>query len=198
MMITHVLSDLILFVTGLAVYLIFFQRQSIYDRLLWGIFIMSIAMTALVGVFLFAGFDWLQPIHSSLQRLESTLGAVCMVVASWGLIMLTETGRLTFWGTIGAGSGVYFGLSWFNLGVMVQVVQPLCLVITLLIACLGLLRKQKSALWVVFSMMLLALAAKASSMSLPLHPLDVNHYLIALGIYCAGKAAQNEYKILFK
>jgi hypothetical protein len=197
-MINHIISDLILFMTGLGVFLVFFQKQSIYNRLLWGIFIMSIAMTALVGVFLFAGFDWLQPIHSSLQRLESTLGAVCMVVASWGLIMLTETGRLTFWGTIGAGTGIYFGLSWFQLGVMVQIVQPLCLVITLVIACWGLLRKQKSALWVVFSMMLLTLAVKVTSMSLPLHPIDINHYLIALGIYCAGKAVQNEYQILFK
>ncbi|GAB3172122.1 DUF6962 family protein [Telluribacter humicola] len=197
-MITHIISDFILFITGLVVFVVFFQKQSIYNRLLWGIFILSIAMTSLVGAFLFAGFDTLEPIHNSLQRLESTLGAVCMVVASWGLIMLTETGRLTFWGTIGAGSGIFFGLQWFNLVAMVQVVQPLCLVITLIIACWGLLRKQKSALWVVFSMTLLALAAKVTSLSLPLHPIDINHYLIALGIYCAGKAAQNEYQILFK
>ncbi|WP_247231938.1 hypothetical protein [Telluribacter sp. SYSU D00476] len=190
-MITYIISDFILCITGLVVFVVFFNKQSIYNRLLWGIFILSIAMTSLVGVFLFAGFDSLQPIYSSLDRLQSTLGAVCMVVASWGLIMLSETGRLTFWGTIGAGSGVYFGLQWFNMIAMVKVVQPLCLVITLIIACWGLLRKQKSALWVVFSMMLLALAAKAGMA-------DINHYLIALGIYCAGKAVQNEYQILFK
>ncbi|GAB2801822.1 hypothetical protein GCM10027275_55000 [Rhabdobacter roseus] len=197
-MIAHVFSDLVLCVTALAVFLVYFQKQPIYNRLLWGIFMMSISLTALAGVFLFAGWDELAYVRESLQRLELTLGAVCMVVASWALINRRDTGRLAFWGTIGVGAGIFLGLAWYGLGVMVQIIQPLCLVITLLIACLGLARRQKSALWVVFSMTLLALAAKSKSIPLPIHPIDVNHYLIALSTFCAGKAAQFEYSILFK
>ncbi len=197
-MILHSLSELILSVTAFAVFLIYFQKIAIYSRLLWGIFLISLSITALLTSLWYLGWDTLTPLINSFRRLENTLGPVCMLVAVWGLISHTEADRFTFWGTIGTGTGLFFGLVWYRMETLIQIVQPLCIVIVLLIACWGLLQRQKSALWVVFSMTLLALSSKLRLELRPEVAVDPYHLLVAIATFCLGKAIQFEHRTLFK
>lgn len=197
-MITHILSELILSITSLAVFVIYFQKKPIYTRLLWGVFLITIALTALLTVVWYIGADTLSPIINSLRRLENTLAPVCMMVATWGLISHTEVTRYMFWGTIGTGAGLYFGLVWYRMESLIQVVQPLCIVISMIIACFGLVKRQKSALWVIFAMMIMALSSKLRLVLQAEVAVDPYHVLVGISTICLGKAIQFEHKTLFK
>lgn len=196
-MIIHSLSELILSITAFAVFIIYFQKIAIYSRLLWGVFLITLSITALLTAFWYLGWESLNPIINSFRRLENTLGPVCMLVAIWLLISHTDADRFTFWGTIGTGTGLYFGLVWYKMESLIQVIQPLCIVIVLLIACWGLLQRQKSALWVVIAMTILALSSKLRLELRPEIAIDPYHILVAISTICLGKAIQFEHQKLF-
>ena len=192
------LSELILSITAFAVFLIYFQKQPIYGRLLWGIFFITLSITSLLAVLWYLGWEGLGPVVESLRRLAATLGPLCMMVGTWLLISHSIATRFTFWATLGTGTGLFLGLASYRLSPLVQVVQPLCIVIALLIACWGLLQKQKSALWVVFAMTILALSSKLRLELNPVAAFGPYHILVAASMFCLGKAIEAEYRILFK
>lgn len=197
-MILNSLSELILSITAFAVFLIYFQRQPIYGRLLWGIFFITLSITSLLAVLWYLGWDALAPVVESMRRLAATLGPLCMMVGTWLLISHSVATRFTFWATLGTGIGLFLGLAMYRLSPLIQVVQPLCIVISLIIACWGLLKRQKSALWIVFAMTILALSSKLRLELNPIAAFGPYHILVAASTICLGKAIEAEYRILFK
>lgn len=195
-MILHSLSELILSVTSFAVFLIFFQKQLIYNRLLWGVFFVLISITALLTAARSLGWESIGPLLSSFRRLEDTLGPLCMLIGIWLLISQLQATRFTFWATVATGVGLYFALVWYRMEPLIQIIQPLCIVIALIMACWGLMQRQRTALWIVVAMTILALSNK---LRLELGPaaIDPYHLLVAVTTFCLGKAVATEGKRLF-
>ena len=193
----HIFSNLILSFTGVFIFMRYFRSQSSNNRWLWGIFLISISMSAMADLLLFSGISALENTRSILDAGEMTLGAICLVVAAWCLIMKVEASKILFSGTLILGGTLFYCVTWFKVEYVSLIIKAFCIVVTLLICCLGLGNRQKSALWVIFSMMLFALATKSKMIPIPMHPVDLSHYLMALAIICIGWAIRDEYKILF-
>jgi hypothetical protein len=194
---SHIFSNLVLSIAGVLVFFKYFRTQTLQSRLLWGIFLLSISINAGVELLVFAGIKGMDAIHMVTQAAEMTLGAICLVTASFSLILRYTASYLVLFTTIALGLLVFFSILLYQVPFIGIIVQPFCIVVTLCISCLGLAYRQKSALWVVFAMTLLAVAAKSQAIPVPMHPLDLNHYLMVLAILCVGKAVQDQYKILF-
>ncbi|MCE7043390.1 hypothetical protein [Dyadobacter sp. CY312] len=129
--------------------------------------------------------------------LERTLGAVAVVSATWCLIMRYKSGSFLFYSTLSIGLLLFYCIVWYRIAFMGLIIEPFCIIITLLICCLGLANKQKSALWIIFSMMSIALATKSREIPIPMDPIDINRYLMVLAVICSGYALRDQYKILF-
>jgi len=194
---SHIFSNLVLSIAGVLVFLKYFKAQTLQSRLLWGIFLLSISINAGVELLVFAGIEKLEIIHTATQTAEMTLGAVCLVVASSSLVRRYAISNLVLITTLAIGLSLLLSILLYNVPFVGIIIQPFCIIVTLCIACLGLAYRHKSALWVVFSMTLLAVSAKAHAIPLPMHPLDLNHYIVVLSIICVGRAVQDQYKILF-
>lgn len=192
------LSELILSITAFAVFLVYFRKQPLYGRLLWGVFFSTLSIASLLAVLWYLGWEGLGPVVESLRRLTVTLGPLCMMVGVWLLISHSIATRFTLWATVITGTGLFLGLTAYRLSPLIQVVQPLCTVIALIIACWGLLQRQKSALWVVFAMTILALSSKLQLELNPAAAFGPYHFLVAASTLCLGKAVEAEYKVLFK
>ena len=192
------LSELILGITAIAVFLIYFRKQPIYGRLLWGIFFITLATASLLAVLWYLGWEELAPVVKSIRRLAATLGPLCMMVGTWLLISHSIATRFTLWATVITGTGLFLALTAYRLSPLIQVVQPLCIVIALLIACWGLLQRQKSALWMVFALTILALSSKLRLEMNPAEAFGPYHILVVASMVCLGKAIEAEYKVLFK
>jgi hypothetical protein len=193
----HIFSNLILSCTGVFIFMKYFRAQSSRNRWLWGIFLFSISLSALADLLFFAGIKKLDTTRMLFDAGEMTLGAVCLVVASWCLIMKTEASKTVLAGALVFGGTLFYCVTWFDVAYVSLIVKSFCILVTLLICCLGLGNRQKSALWVIFSMMFLALATKSRVIPIPMDPVDINHYLIVLAIICIGRAVRDEYKVLF-
>lgn len=194
---SHIFSNLVLSIAGVLVFLKYFKAQTIQSRLLWGIFLFSISINAAVELLIFARVEKLESIQLITRAAEMTLGAICMVVASFSLILKYTPSILVMICTLALGLTLFLSILIYNVPFVGLIVQPFCIIVALCISCLGLAYRQKSALWVVLAMTLLALSAKSQSIPLPMHPLDLNHYIVVLSIICIGRAVQDQYKILF-
>jgi hypothetical protein len=194
---SHIFSNLVLCTAGVFVFLKYFKSQNLQSRLLWGIFLLSISLNAGIELLVFAGWESLGFINIVTTVAETTLGAVCLVVASYSLIMRYQVSNILLGSTLLFGFVLFLSILFYKVEYVGWIIQPFCIVVTLCTSCLGLAYRQKSALWVVLAMTLLALSAKSQKIPLPMHPLDLNHYIVVLSIICVGKAVRDQYKILF-
>ncbi|SDE25675.1 hypothetical protein SAMN04487996_104182 [Dyadobacter soli] len=193
----HIFSNLVLAITSLFVFARYFRQQQVLVRWLWGIFFGSIALVAFTDLLFYAGVEGLAMAHEVFEAGEMTLGALCLVTASWCLIMRYESGSFLFWSTVGLGTLLLYCITWFRVEYVGLIIKAFCILVTLLISCVGLANRQKSALWTLFSMMLLALSTKSGKLPLPMDPVDINHYMMVLSVICVGRAVRDQYKILF-
>ncbi|WAC12122.1 hypothetical protein [Dyadobacter pollutisoli] len=193
----HIFSNLVLSFTSLFIFFRYFNEQPAITRWLWGIFLFSISLVALTDLLVYAGVQSLEKVRGVIVAGEMTLGAFCLVSASWCLIMRYQGGNFLFYSTLGLGLLLFYCITWFNVEYVGLIIKSLCILITLLISCVGLASRQKSALWVVFSMMLLALSTKSGRLPIPMDPVDINHYMMVLSVICVGRAVRDQYKVLF-
>jgi hypothetical protein len=194
---SHIFSNLVLSIAGVLVFLKYFKAQTLPSRLLWGIFLLSISINAVVEMLVIAGMQQLVTFNMITQAVETTLGAICLVVASFSLILKYTPSLMVMISTLALGLSLCLSMLLYHVPFIGLIIQPFCIVVTLCISCLGLAYRQKSALWVVFAMTLLAVSAKSQSIPLPMHPLDLNHYIVVLAIICVGRAVKDQYKMLF-
>ncbi|TDE16689.1 hypothetical protein [Dyadobacter psychrotolerans] len=193
----NVISSLILAVTGIIVFYKYYKLLSFYNRFLWGIFSLSIALNALTELLALVVPDALDTFPELTLACERTLGAVAVVSASWCVVMRYEAGKFLLFCTIGLGLLLFYCIVMYKVQFMGLIIQPFCIIVSLLISCIGLATKQKSSLWIIFSMMLLALASKSRDIPIPMDPIDISRYLMLLSVLCFGYAIRDQYKILF-
>ncbi len=112
MNLSNMVSDAVLAFTGIWVFWRYFMALSWYNRVLWGLFLITISMTALIGVLVFAGIQGVVPLHRSLETLAASLGVVCVIVGVWGLILKQKITRSGFIITITLGIPAPPGWFW--------------------------------------------------------------------------------------
>jgi hypothetical protein len=192
MNLSNMVSDAVLAFTGIWVFWRYFMDLSWYNRILWGLFLMTISMTALIGVLVFAGIQGVVPLHRSLETLTASLGVVCVIVGVWGLILKQQITRSGFVITVTLGIALFLLLLLSpTIGAFEPVIPSMGMVIVLLIAFLGVVRRDPRATWVVLAVMILALAIRFGQFkNLPIHPIDFYHYTLSLSLLCFGKSAQ--------
>lgn len=188
-MLGFLLSRLFLICIAFWVFIRSGARLPSYTRLLWGFFILSFAFTALVALSP-GSFSIVRAVHASLQRFEATVGMASLLSAAWLLIHYRYASRQQLSLAVGAGLVVYMVLLSPRMLPWVQIVPPLIGIAVLLVACLGLIRRQQNALWLLLAMMVFigSLKLKASPES-PQQAM-AQSLLLCLCFWSIGKAIE--------
>jgi hypothetical protein len=190
MILSHVISDAALAITGIGVFWHFFGHLPFYNRLLWGFFLLTISLAAFAGTVHFMGYAPIEPLYDSLQTVANTLGIACIVVAAWAF-MMGKTIRLRPFGlTLVVGLFLFVLMLLPDVKVFRPVVSSLGILVVMLLGVFGLMRRVPNALWIVIAVMLAALATKANSFATLFDPIDSYHYMLALSLLAFGKAVQ--------
>ena len=192
MNLSNMVSDAVLAFTGIWVFWRYFMELSWYNRILWGLFLITISMTALIGILVFAGIQGVVPLHRSLETLVASLGVVCVIVGVWGLILKQKITRSGFVTTVTLGIVLFLLLLLSpTIRAFEPVIPSMGMVVVLLIAFLGVVRRDPHATWVVLAVMILALSTRVGQLNnLPIHPIDFYHYTLSLSLLCFGKSVQ--------
>ncbi|MCK8491184.1 MULTISPECIES: DUF6962 family protein [Spirosoma] len=190
MIFSHILSGSILAGTGVGVFWHFFQRVSLFNRLLWGFFLLTVSLAALIGIFHYADNKSLEPLHRSMVVLSDSLGVICAVVGVWGLLNRRSYSLMTFVTTMLFGLFTFIMLLLPEVRVFTPIVPSLAILVLMLLAVFSLLQRNKRGLWIVLAAMMMGLATKAESFESFIHPTDFYHYASALALWFFGKAAE--------
>ncbi|WP_138500459.1 DUF6962 family protein [Spirosoma lacussanchae] len=190
MIFSHILSGSILAGAGVGVFWHFFGRISLFNRLLWGFFLLTTSLAALIGVIHYAGNQSLEPLHRSMIVLSDSLGVVCVVTAVYALLNQRTLSLLTFVATVLFGLFLFISLLLPDVRVFTPIVPSMGILVLMLLAVFSLLQRNKRGLWVVLAAMLMGLATKADAFNAFIHPTDFYHYANAVSLWFFGKAAQ--------
>ena len=188
MQLSNALSDTVVAVVSLFVFFRYFSQTPFYNKLLWGIFVVTVALAAATGTIRFLGVDSVKFLHTSLTTLAGSLGLSCAVVAIYGLVLSQTFRRNVLIFTTIVGIFIYVLLSYPAFKPFQQVVASLAMLVAMLIAVFGLLQKYKKALWIVIGIMIIGIATKLMANYSATVATDMYHYALAGMILCFGKA----------
>jgi len=192
MIFSHILSGSILAGAGIGVFWRYFGRISLFNRLLWGFFLLTTSLAALIGVIQYAGNGLLEPIHQLMIVLSNSLGVVCVVTAVYALLNQRTLSMLTFVSTIIFGLFLFISLLLPDARVFTPIVSSLGILVLMLLAVFALLQRNKRGLWVVLAAMMMGVATKADAFDGIIHPTDFYHYASAVALWFFGKAAHRD------
>lgn len=138
---SNAFSDAILATLCIVVFFRFFARLPFYNRILWGLFLVTTALAAAAGTFRFLGFEALIDTHRSLSTLAGSVGLTAMVFAVWAIVMQQSMTRAHVILSVCIGLILFVFLLYPSFQVFDTVVHAFTMLVVMLIAVFGLLKK---------------------------------------------------------
>jgi hypothetical protein len=195
MEITHAISDAVLTLTGIYVFFQYLRKLEFNTFLLWQTFVLSITAAAFFGVIRFLGYAPAKTVSEFFQHLAATAGAFCLVYASFLSVQRKMASRNTTYIVLILGF-ITFGIVQLTDKLKVlQIVTMVAIPLVLVIGIFGLI-KGRSAVgsWLILGVLALMLATfnKSFMINSVLDPTDVYHYLVAISLFCFGRASSHQ------
>jgi len=194
---SHVISELVLSATCFVSLLFLLPRRKHTYYLLWVIGIGLPLLTSLFGALKFGkllfyqGFD-ITYLHSALNTLSHTLGVAGLALASlncyslpylsilsWPLLLVSAV--ISFVALTDTRNEVFYGL----------VIQGLSVPLMFIVSLYQLGKGHPSAKWILSSIVLMVgglVVLERLPATFEPHPIDLFHYMFALGTFCASLA----------
>ena len=195
MEISHAISDAVLTLTGIFVFFKYLQKVKFNTGLLWAAFVLPITAAAFFGVIRFLGYAPAKTVSEFFQHLAGTIGAFCLVYASFLSVQRKAASRNAIYFVTVLGF-IAFGIVRLteNLKVL-QIVSMLAIPLVLFIGIFGLIKGRSAvASWLISGVLALILATynKSFMPNSILDPIDVYHYLVAISLFCFGRAGRHQ------
>lgn len=195
MEITHAISDAVLTLTGIYVFFQYLRKLKFNICLLWEAFVLSITAAAFFGVIRFLGYAPAKTVSEFFQHLAGTAGAFCLVYVSFLLVLQKTTTQNTTYIVLVLGF-ITFGVVQLtdNLKIL-QLVSMVAIPLVLVIGIFGVIKGRISiGSWLILGVLALILATynKSFMPNTILDPTDIYHYLVAISLFCFGRAARHQ------
>jgi hypothetical protein len=195
MEISHAISDSVLTLTGIFVFFQYLRKLEFNTGLLWEAFVLSIMAAAFFGVIRFLGYAPAKTVSEFFQHLAGTAGAFCLVYSSFLSVQQKTASRNITYFVLVLGF-IVFGIVRLteNLKVL-QIVSMLAIPLVLFIGIFGLIKSRSAvASWLISGVLALILATynKSFMPNSILDPIDVYHYLVAISLFCFGRAGRHQ------
>ncbi|CAH0997188.1 hypothetical protein EMA8858_03327 [Emticicia aquatica] len=197
MELSHAISDTVLTLVGIFVFLQYLRKINFEICLLWEAFILSITAASFFGVIRFLGFTQARLISEFFQHLAGTAGAICLVFVSYLLIMSKSANKNTVYVVLCLGFSLFIYVTFTDNLSVLQYVSMIAIPLVLIIGIVGLFKgKVAEGSWLIFSVLALVLATynKNFMPNTILDPIDIYHYLVAISVFCFGRAARHQIK----
>jgi hypothetical protein len=197
MELSHAISDTVLTLVGIFVFLQYLRKINFEICLLWEAFILSITAASFFGVIRFLGFTQARLISEFFQHLAGTAGALCLIFVSYLLIMSKSVNKNTVYIVLSLGFSLFIYVTFTDNLSVLQYVSMIAIPLVLIIGIVGLFKgKVAEGSWLIFSVLALVLATynKNFMPNTILDPIDIYHYLVAISVFCFGRAARHQIK----
>lgn len=194
MEISHVISDAVLAAVGFFVFFNYIAKLDLLSTILWESFILSISIAALLGAIKFAGYLPAGEASLFFQKLATTVGALCLIAASYQLVSGKLIDRTLGYVIIGIGFALLAITEIMDFTAVRNTIALVCLPIVGLLGIWA-FTKGKS---VIGSFLVGGVLFAAAAFFTPQYlengdnGIDVYHYLLAISVLCFGLAAAKQ------
>lgn len=196
MELSHALSDAVLTLAGIFVFLKYLKPLAPAKRLLWSMFILSISSASFLGVFRFLGYPQSGAVSEIFQHLAATLGAIGLVLVNYLNLNNKEINKKQLLPMVVLSIFVFLGIELSQQKGIIQWASMIAMPMVLMIGILGLIKGQKKrSIWLILAVFVLIMATFNNRIAVQIHlnDIDTYHYLLAISVLCFGQAA-NEHK----
>jgi hypothetical protein len=188
MQLSNAISDALVAVTSIVVFFRFFVRIPANNKILWGVFFVTLAMGATAGMCKFLGMTEITPVHQSLVRLAGSAGIVALLSGVWTLVNQQTASRMFLICTVVVGLTLFFTLSYPQFQPFEPVIQSLGMLVGMCFGVWGLMKKYQKSIWIIGGIMVIGLATKLFGQYLPFDSVTVYHVALMAMVISFGKA----------
>lgn len=195
MELSHALSDSILTLAGIFVFFTYLKPLPSKERFLWSAFILSITAASLFGVIRFLGYAPARSVSETFQHLASTLGAICLVLASYLKISKTKLATTYLYIFVAVGTVLFLYIELLQKPAFAQFSTMVAIPLVLTLGIFGLFKGKKTCgIWLILAVFLIIVANfnRAIAPLMHVNNIDFYHCVLALSILCFGKATQED------
>ncbi len=192
MEISHAISDSVLTLAGLFVFLRYLKGLPSTPRMLWSAFILSITAASFCGAIRFWGYPPAHTLSEIFQHFAGTVGAICLVIASYALITPKAIARNYALGVMGIGFALFLAVQISQHWATVQTTSMIAIPLVLAIGIWGLIRgKTPESSWLIVGVIAIVMATfnKSIAAKFSLDAVDTYHYLLTISVLGFGKGA---------
>ncbi len=192
MQITNLISESFLSLTGFLTYYFLIRKIPQKQVLLWGTFILSVAMTAFFSALYFAGVSGMDNWHDFFKNIGSSTGIILLVAGIYSLIFKeTFSSKPTFW-IVALSLGFALICMFLNLN-QVFVLMPLIGILCVLIFGIIALKKgyKQAGIYLLLATLFSILANTFNLLELSINPISAYCFFLACVLVCFGMAAKS-------
>ncbi len=190
---SHALTDALLTLAGVFVFLKYLKPLAPRERLLWSAFILSVTAASFFGVIRFSGYAPARSVSETFQHIASTLGAICLVLVCYQKMSKTRLNTTYLYSFVAAGIVLFLYIELFQKPALAQFSSMVAIPLVLALGIWGLFKDKKAySMWLIMAVFLLILANfnKAIAPLFYVNNIDLYHCVLALSILSFGKAAK--------
>jgi energy-converting hydrogenase Eha subunit C len=187
---SHVISDVILALTGFFVFFKYLKPLDFFDTILWESFVLSVAAAAVIGAIGFAGIQDIGWVGVFFQNIATIVGALSIVVASWFLVTDKPINKNIAIGVLAIGFILLVLKLTLNIAPISVFTSIGAMLLVAIIAIYGIVNgNKKAAIWLLAAVILATLANfRDNFITESALAVDAYHYLLAASLLCFGLA----------
>jgi hypothetical protein len=192
MEISHIISESVLAIASFFSFFFFLRKLEMLNRILWGTFILFVAVAALCAAFRYAGFSEMGLFNLFFKQIAATAGVLFLIIAVYSLITNKRLSKEVVYGILFVGfiSAIIF--------ITFKFTKVIYLIPTFGIPALFILgiwavrkRKFKIGFYILLGTLFSILANFIQLLKLPFNQVDAFCLLLASALICFGLAGEN-------
>ena len=192
MELSHIISETLLAGSGLFTFLIHLKKLNTIDKILWGTFILSVAIAALCAALRFAGFVEMSLPNIFFKQIAASAGVLFLTMGVYSLVANKQISKKIVYGVIFSGviSSVVF-IS-FNFQKVIDIIPKIGITLVCLLGIWAVIKRRfKIGFYLLLGTFFSVLANFIQIINLPFNQIDSYCVLLATALICFGLAGRN-------
>jgi hypothetical protein len=189
MELSHVISETVLATTGFLTFYVYLRKLNAIDSILWGTFILCVAIAALCAALRFAGFDEMILLNLYFKQFAASAGVLYLVLGVYSLVANVQLSKKVVYGALSLGfiSSVVFII--FNFQKIIDIIPTVGIPIVCLLGIWAISKRRlKIGFYLLLGTFFSILANFIQLLDLPFNQIDTYCFLLASALFCFGLA----------
>jgi hypothetical protein len=191
MQLINLFSELLLTVSGFAVFFVLMRNLNLANSILWGTFPLAVAVTAFFSVLFYAGVSGMDRGHDFFVSVSSSFGVVLLVMGAYSLAFKRTFSEIWVYSIFLSGIALVFVMMYFKQEKILSQIPFVGIVLVFILGIVAIVKEQtRSGRYLVLAAVFAIMANTYGLLQLPVNQLTVYCTLLSFVLLFFGLAAK--------